>query len=307
MKSQTLSLALQGGGSFGAITAGVLTRLLDVPDLEFDTVSGTSAGAVNAVLLADGLAQGGRISAQQKLQSFWSRLANSAPALGIGFSFATSWMSGWDLNPLRNLLESEIDFERLRAVKPLRLILNATRVRDGHPHYFREHDVTIDVVMASACLPNLASPVEIDGEFYWDGGYTANPPLQPLALASRASDILLVQILPEDQSSIPRTPLEIAARTAMLAFNSGLQRELAALDDLSQLARERRFFRSPRAQKLAQLRLHRIKATDYIDDLHRENPLFLDPRFLNRLREAGTSAAENFLENFTGAKAPQHV
>lgn len=307
MKLPNLSLALQGGGAFGAMTAGVLTRLLDEPALDLDVVSGTSAGAVNAVLLADGLAEGGRAAAQRKLQTFWARMADSTPRLNIGFNLMTPWLTGWDIHPLRNLLESEVDFDRLRAAKPLRLILNATRVRDGHPRYFRENEVTLDVVMASACLPNLAPPVEIDGDYYWDGGYTANPPLQPLALASRSCDILLVQILPEDQFSIPHTPLEIAARTAMLAFNAGLQRELAALDDLAQLARESRFFRSPRAQKLARIRLHRIRATDTIPDLHKENPLSLDPRFLRRLNEAGIAAADSFLESFMDAKTRPHA
>jgi NTE family protein len=296
-----LSLALQGGGAFGAMTWGVLSRLLQEPALQFDVISGTSAGAVNAVLLADGLAEGGAQAAQKKLDRFWTHLGDAPPRLGFGL--VSPWFSGWDAHPLRRLLESQVDFERLRTSSPVGLILNATRIRDGRPRLFREHELTADMVMASACLPNLGPPIEIDGEFYWDGGYTANPPLQPLALASRTSDLLLVQIMPENHAAIPRTPLDIAARTATLAFNAGLQRELAALDDLCSLAREKRFFRSPKAQRLARLRLHRIRAADYVEDLDRENPLSLDPRFLHRLHESGLVAGGAFLDEFLASEA----
>jgi NTE family protein len=198
-----LSLALQGGGSFGAFTWGVLDRLLDEEDLSLDVVSGASAGAVNAVLLASGLASGGRPEAQRVLAAFWESASDQAPKQqpGVAADLTTRVLSPYqvnpfNLNPLRSLLAEMIDFEAMLAHPRLRLLVAATRVRDGKLRIFRERGLTLDAVLVSACLPLVHHAVEIDGEAYWDGGYSANPPLVPLIRASRARKALLVKIIP---------------------------------------------------------------------------------------------------------------
>ncbi len=212
-RPRRLSLALQGGGSFGAFTAGVLDGLLADPDLSFDTVSGTSAGAVNAVLLADGLAEGGPDAARAKLARFWERLSLAAPlrlggivdaAMSSAVHLSGRMLSPYQFNPfgldpLRRLLAEEVDFDRLRRDPPLHLMIAATRVRDGKLRLFREREITLDAILASACLPHIHHAVEIDGEAYWDGGFSANPPLRKLVRESRTDDVLLVQLTPQQR------------------------------------------------------------------------------------------------------------
>src|SRR5216683_4499966 len=197
-----LSLALQGGGSFGAFTWGVLDRLLDEPECDFDAISGASAGAVNAVLLACGLVEGGRQGAQSRLQRFWTRMTNDASFRSVllvgGFSpagssvaFGPALRSGqfdpFDLDPLRQVLAQEINFPALRTPDCPKLLVAATRVRDGKLTIFRNRDITADVVLASTCPPLVHCAVEIEGESYWDGGYAANPPIVRLARESDAT------------------------------------------------------------------------------------------------------------------------
>ena len=205
-----LSLALQGGGSFGAFTWGVLDRLLDEGEVEFDAISGASAGAVNAVVLAAGMIDG-RAEAKAGLARFWKRMSKSASFLpmtslasatmGAGFNvFARSLLphqfNPFDLNPLREALAEEIDFERLRAQSPVKLLIAATRVRDGELRIFRETELSIEMVLASACLPLIHHTVEVESEPYWDGGYVANPPIIPLVQASSTANVLVVQVTP---------------------------------------------------------------------------------------------------------------
>jgi NTE family protein len=195
-----LALALQGGGSFGAFTWGVLDRLLE-DHLELDAISGASAGAVNAVLLASGMQHGGREGARAALSGFWDDVARAPGlpafmlnALAASAQFISPYNYPLNINPMRDLLARHVDFERLREHPPTRLFIAATRVRDGSPMIFRESEVSLDVVLASACLPLLQRAVEIDGESYWDGAFSANPPLRRLAIETAAEDILLVQI-----------------------------------------------------------------------------------------------------------------
>ena len=195
-----ISLALQGGGSLGAFTWGVLDRLLEEEDLTFDAISGASAGAANAVVVAAGLLAGGKPEARRRLDHFWERLSQMAPpsrgATGTLFAdMASRFLSPYqlnpfNLNPLEALLSAEVDFEALRANPPLRLLIAATSVSNGRLQIFRETELTRDMVLASGCLPMLSQAVQIDGERYWDGGYAANPPLIALVEASEASDML---------------------------------------------------------------------------------------------------------------------
>ncbi|QRM33523.1 patatin-like phospholipase family protein [Microvirga sp. VF16] len=302
-ETRSLSLALQGGGSFGAFTWGVLDRLLEEENLLFDAVSGASAGAVNAVLLASGLADGGRRGARKRLQRFWQRAGEAAPRIqpGIAAAIATRILSPYqfnpfNLNPLRTLLANEIDFDVLRHNPSLRLLIGATRVRDGKMHVFQEKDLTIDVILASACLPVIHHAVSIDGETYWDGGYSANPPLIPLVARSRASEILIVQIMPTAGADMPTTASEIAKRMEQITFNSSLLRDMDALAAMTKLA-EAEVQGSRLLQRLQKLRLHHVSAETEYPLLSQSSALNSDWHFLLQLRDAGRVAADRWLSS----------
>lgn len=309
--NRSLSLALQGGGSFGAFTWGVLDRLLKEESLAFDMISGTSAGAINAVILADGLAEGGPPAARERIERFWRRISDAAVLTRFGqgvagfaaidaFELSTRLMSPYqfnplDFNPLRDILAEMVDFARLRAASPVRLLIAATRVKDGRLRLFREDEITLDAVLASACLPLIHHAVEIDGEWYWDGGFSANPPLRQLVIDTKASEILLVQVTPQLRQNLPRSSIEIYRRVCQITFNSLLQKEVDALGDLAELCRREGVFRSPFCRKLQRLRLHHITAGEPADILEQANALDLDWRFLSRLKESGHEAAEGWL------------
>ena len=241
-----LSLALQGGGAHGAFTWGVLDRLLEDESLGLDAISGSSAGAVNAVLLAHGWLQGGRAGARQALGEFWrtvgQQLAWPMVTRGSGESLeltpAARMFAQWaslfppgGLNPLavdhlRDILTSQIDFAAIRAHRPLRLFVGATHVNTGKLRLFREHELTVDMLLASACLPRIHRTVEIDGEPYWDGGYSANPALFPLVDPRRAQDLLMVLLAPHSHDATPRTLEEIQTRIQELGFKTHFLREM---------------------------------------------------------------------------------
>ena len=308
---RSLSLALQGGGSFGAFTWGVLDRLLAAENLGFDLISGTSAGAVNAVILADGIAEGGPEAARERLERFWRRISGYGPpawlgqgvagfaaanALELSARFASPYQfNPFDFNPLRDILADTVDFARLRAASPVRLLIAATRVKDGRPRLFRENEITLEAVLASACLPLIHRAVEVDGEWYWDGGFSANPPLRELVIDTRTTEILLVQVTPQLRLGLPRSSAEIYQRAGQIASNNLLQKEVDALADLSALCRKEGVFRSPFCRKLRRLRLHRITAEQAIDIPEQASALDLDWRLLSRLREGGHEAADRWL------------
>jgi NTE family protein len=291
-----LSLALQGGGSFGAFTWGVLDRLLE-REIAFDAISGASAGAVNAVLLASGLLSN-REEARARLASFWRRMSDSASflptaslataMLGAGFSAFTRALSPvqfnpFDLNPLRDALAAEVDFEGLRARSPVKLLIAATRVRDGQLRIFRNEELCVEAVLASACLPLVHHTVEVEGEPYWDGGYVANPPLIPLVRASDAANLLIVQVTPAKSERLPDNPREIAKRLDQIHFNATLNAELEALK-IGLMLRA--------TPKLRRLHIGRIAAQDEFEGLEDENATDLGWDFLERLRDSGRHAAD---------------
>lgn len=303
-----VSLALQGGGSFGAFTWGFLDRLLE-EDVAIDVVSGASAGAVNAVLLADGLAAGGNEAARQRLGRFWHRVGHFSPPLPAGqrpgiaalFDLSTKLASPYQLNPLglnplRQMLTEEVDFERLRAESPVRLRIAATRVKDGRLRLFSENEITVDAVLASACLPYLHHAIEIDGEAYWDGGYSANPPLRQLILDTKAKDVILVELLPQHDNEVPLLPPDISRRMQEIAFATSLHKELEALEDFRDMCR-RSVGLSLICRKLQQLRFHRVSAAECVENLDRESALDTSWPFLTRLKEHGRAAAAEWLAN----------
>ena len=303
-KPKRISLALQGGGAFGAFTWGVLDRLLEA-NVSFDSVSGASAGAMNAVLLASGLARGGADEARASLERFWrkvseagrkSRLLSSSPLLSTMTSQLSPYQfNPFDLNPLRDILTAEVDIEAVRTKAPVRLLLGATRVSDGALRIFRNNELTYDVVLASACLPHLHQAVSIDGEPHWDGGYAANPPLMPLVTATRASDLLVVQIIPVNYAELPTTSPQIDKRLGQITFSSSLQRDLEALSMMAQLCREGDMQGSRFGRKLQRLKLHRLIAEDHVDGLGGISFMNTDWMHLLHLRNQGRSAAHTWL------------
>ncbi|MBQ0821925.1 patatin-like phospholipase family protein [Microvirga sp. HBU67558] len=299
-KKRRLSLALQGGGSFGAFTWGVLDRLLEDESITFDAVSGASAGAVNAVLLASGLAQGGPEAAKEILERFWRRASEAAPRghahAGLAMEVAVRHLSPYQFNPfnlhpLKTLLAEEVDFEALRQHSKLKLLVATTRVRDGRLRIFREKALTLDVILASTCLPVLHHAVTIDGEAYWDGGYSANPPLLPLVSASRATDALVVQIMPSVGAEMPTSASEIRKRIEQITFASSLARDMDALAAMKKLAGPHEQG-SRLARKLQKLRLHHLTAEVEYPALSEASALNLDWDFLLALRDAGRKAAD---------------
>lgn len=314
-----IDLALQGGGAHGAFTWGVLDRLLEDERLEIDAVSGTSAGAMNAVVLADGLMAGGRGAAREHLRRFWSRVSQAAAAgnalnglFGDWAGAPLAWYSDWlmrafspyqfnpiDINPLRDIVAAEVDFARVRACDKMRLFVSATNVRTGQLREFRGAELTADMVMASACLPTLFRAVEIGGEAYWDGGYVANPSLLPLIVESPAHDLVLVQINPSYSKDVPTTARGILDRLNEITFNSSLVKELRSIALLKQLLKAEGLpdaggRRSVFAQ-IDALRLHRIDAEGELAKLGAASKLNAAWPFVARLHRIGRDAADAWL------------
>jgi NTE family protein len=287
-----VSFALQGGGAHGAFTWGVLDRFLE-SGVRIDAVSGTSAGACNAVLLAHGWREDGPEGARRTLAAFWRELARkvgrnglptgelTAYALGVtSYFFSPYELNPLDVDPLRELLEELVDFEALRRRPPFKLLIAATNLRTGQGRLFDERELTVETVLASSALPTLRHAVEIEGEPYWDGGFTSNPPLVVLADRSRARDIVLVRINPVDSPSTPTTASDIRNRVAELVFSRPLAAELQQLE--SDPARSR-------------VRLHVIDGDSVIANLHPTTRLLPQASVLEELREAGYERADGFI------------
>jgi len=311
-----IDLALQGGGSHGAFTWGVLDRLLQDPWLRIDAISGTSAGAMNAAVLADGWTKGGASGARAALDAYWDRVASAAVfsplqrtpldrALGrwtldhspvfIGFDLMARVVSPYTLNPhgfnpLEKILDESIDFARLTQ-SPIKLFVTATNVRTGRGRIFRNAEITPDVLLASACLPTLFQAVEIDGEAYWDGGYAGNPTITPLIRESNAQDTILVQINPRERPGTPRSASEILNRLNEVSFNATLMKELRMIALLRQVADPG----SGEGARWAGMRMHRVM-TEMMTDLGYSSKLNAERAFLQMLRDEGRRAAGAFLD-----------
>jgi NTE family protein len=303
-----LSLALQGGGSFGAFTWGVLERLLEQPDCEFDAISGASVGAVNAVLLACGLVEGGREGARKLLARFWNRVTTESSFRSLmlvgGFSPAGSSVAfgptlrsahfdPFDLDPLRQALAKDIRFSALSASGCPKLLIAATRIRDGRQQIFRNAEITADVLLASTCPPLVHCAVEIDGEAYWDGGYSANPPLVRLVQESETADVLVVQVTPARDGYVPITMAAIDRRLDQITANSALNAEIAAIE----------WLRDSATTSLP-LRLSRIAAEDEIEGLSQRSSADLGRGFIRLLHRSGRDAADRWLRGTNERPAP---
>jgi NTE family protein len=311
-----VDLALQGGGSHGAFTWGVLDRLLEETWLGIDGISGTSAGAMNAAVLVSGYAKGGAEEARAALRAFWERVAKAAyfspfrrgpidTLLGrwtldsspmyVAMDLISRMWSPYDLNPvgsnpLRTILADLIDFKGL-AHAPIKLFITATNVRTGRGHVFKNDAMTPDVLLASACLPTMFQAIEINGEPYWDGGYSGNPTMTPLIRECRSQDTILVQINPVERSEPPRAASEILNRLNEVSFNAVLLKELRMMALLRQVA-------SPDDSEGAQwagMRVHRI-ASEMMTELGASSKLNAEWDFLSMLHTEGRDSAQAFLQ-----------
>jgi NTE family protein len=315
----SISLALQGGGAHGAFTWGVLDALLEQGELSFDGISGTSAGAMNAVVLAHGLLAGGRDGAREALQAFWHAVSGNSPfdlyraappgSRSTAARLAQRWtrhlsplqLNPFDINPLRDILAAQVDFERLRTASPVSLFVAATHANTGRLRLFRTHELGLDALLASACLPMLHHPIEIDGEPYWDGAWSANPAVFPLFYDCAARDILLVLLSPRVHGPTPRTAEEIRARSQEIAFNAAFLREMQAFAEArTQAGRLARDAQAPSPadgqggpleQRLLATRFHLIDAQSATDGLDAATRLQVTRGFLEGLRDLGRTQA----------------
>jgi NTE family protein len=286
-RGKPINLGLQGGGAHGAFTWGVLDQLLDDGRLEIEGVSGASAGAVNAVMLADGLARGGADEARQRLADFWravsvdghlpdlqrsvvERLFPFVPREGLWFGAMSRMLSPYDLNPLninplKDVIDRFVDFEAIRDNRELELFVSATNVHTGELRIFNRAEVTPEVVMASAALPLLFRAVEIDGTPYWDGGYSGNPAVIPFLRTTATEDVLIVQINPRERRKVPTSTREIMSRVNEINFNASLLSELRGVAFVNRLIDEGRLPRGTREGEFRRLKLHRIVMEDLGD------------------------------------------
>src|SRR5215216_143797 len=321
-KPKKINLALQGGGAHGAFTWGVLDHVLTDDRLAIEGISGTSAGAVNAVMLADGLARGGCDEARKRLADFWraaSRDGNLPPlqrgVLDRLFSFFPmegspfqAWVEAWshalspydfnplNINPLKELVERFVDFDAIRACPNLHLFISATNVHTGRLRVFPKHKVTADVVMASACLPLLFRAVEIDGVPYWDGGYMGNPAIFPFFGATESEDVLVVQINPIERRTTPTSSREIMNRLNEITFNSSLLSEFRAIAFVGRLIDQGRLPRGTGPGEYRRINVHRVALDGTGQKLDRSSALKTDFDFFSMLYQHGRRAARRFLD-----------
>jgi NTE family protein len=316
-----LNLALQGGGAHGAFTWGVLDALLTDPRIMFEGISGSSAGAINAVVLADGWFKGGREGARAALSDFWHAIGQAYPpgslahrfSESIGLSQASKIMASWaghfspsqlnplDLNPLRDQLNRQIDFEALRKSSVFKLFVGATQANTGKLRIFRENELSVDVLLASACLPKIHHTIEIDGEPYWDGGYTANPAVFPLFYECDSADVLLVLLTPLQREGTPRTVAEIEARIDDLTFSSHFMREMRIYTEASEFSGTDSLKKGWLEQRLQDMRFHMIDV-NALTSLERSDTKGLaHTPFLELLHLQGRERGLEWLESHAGS------
>jgi NTE family protein len=315
-----LNLALQGGGAHGAFAWGILDRLLEDGRFTFEGIAATSAGSMNAVALAQGLLDGGPDGARASLDGFWRAVSEAGrlyspirrlpwetpqgwqfepPASFALFDAVTRVISPYqfnplNLNPLRDILDARIDFAALREASPVKLFLNATNVRNGRGRIFRNHQLSAEAVMATACLPFLYQAVEIDGEAYWDGGYVGNPALYPLFYECVCGDVLLLPLNPLECVDVPTTGAEITDRINEVSFNASLLAELRAVAFVQKLI-ERDWLTEEAKERYRFVRVHVIRADKALGELGASTKFAWEWPFLSGLRDSGRAAAEWWL------------
>ena len=321
-KRRAVSLALQGGGSHGAFQWGVLDRLLEDDRLDIRAVTAASAGAMNAAALITGLEKGGAGAARGQLDLLWREVNQSGGRNVFGDSsiWSAALTPGWlkdtglwrsaetvalsmspyqfnpfNLNPLKRVLDTAIDFEAVRA-SSIKLFVSATAVRKGRSRVFRTEEITDQVLLASGCLPHLFQAVEIEGEPYWDGGYLANPALWPLFYADTPDDVLLLPLNPFVRDEAPRAAGEIMDRLNEIVFNGPLVAELRAVAFVQDMIAEGRL-KATGEDRYRRILMHAIEPGPWLGELSLGSKFDTEWTFLNRLKGLGREAAEQWLED----------
>ncbi len=313
-----VNLALQGGGAHGAFTWGVLDRVLEDDRLEVEAISGTSAGAMNAVVMADGIMRDGPEGARRGLARFWKAVSDASRASPMQRSPIDVFMGNWNLdhspvylfldlfsrvaspyetnplniNPLQDLVDELVDFDLVRNCDEMKVFVSATNVETGRVKVFNRHHLTSDMVMASACLPLVFQAVEIEGVPYWDGGYMGNPVLFPFFNACVSNDVMIVQINPIARQGAPTNARDILNRMNEITFNSSLLREFRAIDFVGRLLDDGKL--DP--EKYKHVLVHRIEAEEEIKPLGASSKLNAEWAFLKHLFDIGRRAADGWLE-----------
>ena len=318
-----VNLALQGGGAHGAFTWGVIDSLIEDGRIEIEGISGTSAGAINAIMIADGLARGGPHESSRRLADFWraasrdgglpamqrtviERLFSFVPLEGspaqAWFDAVSRFWSPYDLNPLninplRDVIEHFVDFDAVRTFPGPPLFVSATNVHSGRLRVFPRNAITADVVMASACLPMSFQAVEIEGVPYWDGGYMGNPAIFPFFDTTETEDVLLVQINPIERRTTPRSQHAIVNRINEITFNSSLLSEYRAINFVTRLIDQGQLPRGKGPGEYRRINLHRIALDSIFTNLTPDSKFDSDYDFFTMLRDGGRQAARSFLHD----------
>ncbi len=321
--SKLIDIALQGGGAHGAFAWGILDYLLEDGRIEFSSITAASAGAMNATVMCYGMTLGGAEKARESLHDFWEDIGRAqfswdqfvpdvmydmfphlqdvkewSHYLMMGtFTHAVSpyQFNPMNINPLKDILEQHVDFKQLHAGNTSKLYISATNVRTSKVKVFSRGEVTADVVMASACLPNLYQAVEIDGEHYWDGGFTGNPPLWPLFYDRESRDVLVVMLNPIERQQIPKTAAEIHNRVNEISFNSSLLKEMRAVSFVQKLI-HKDMLKEEYRDAYVDILFHNIRADQYLQDLSVATKYNTDWMFLQALRDRGRTSARQWLD-----------
>lgn len=319
-----INLALQGGGAHGAFTWGILDKFLEEDVFEIEGISATSAGSMNAVVLAQGLMEGGNKIARQRLHEFWRSLSEYGKWMGIttktpldyliasysqtpiSFMIFSAWMNLFspyefnplNIHPLREILNRIVDIEKIKQNSTLKLFICATNVKTGKIRIFKESELSIDVILASACLPKLFQAPQVEGEFYWDGGYLGNPAIFPLIYNTEARDIIVLHVVPIARDNVPKTNIEIDTRLREISFNSSIMREMRAIAFVTKLIDEG-WIKPEYHGRLKRLYMHCLRADQALKEYPPASVYLPDWEFLLNLRDAGREAASHWLsENY---------
>jgi NTE family protein len=315
-ESKTVNLALQGGGAHGAFAWGVLDRMLEDGRVDIEGISATSAGAMNAVVLAHGYEKAGREGAREALADFWSRVAHAARAFPLAPAvldrivncapwkallpafdvfvrlFSPYQFNPVNFNPLRPILDACVDFERVRQGSRIKLFLSATNVRTGKVRVFENAELTAEAVLASACLPTVFQAVEIDGEAYWDGGYIGNPAIFPLIYGCRSRDVVIVHLNPLTRPNVPKTATEIFDRCNEISLNSSLIREMRTIEFITRLIDEGKIA----AGSVKRMFIHALDAEGAMPSLGAASKLNADWAFLTHLKALGAARSARWID-----------
>lgn len=321
VKKKQLNLALQGGGAHGAYTWGILDRLLEVDKYEIVGVSATSAGSMNAIVLAQGLVSGGHHKARELLRSFWFSISEAGKNLGmLNRTFLDYWLepylkaplsfywfshimgvlspyqfNPWNLHPIHDILSKQIDFEKINHQSKIKLFICATNVRNGKIEIFKQPNLSVESILASACLPKLFQAVEINNEYYWDGGYIGNPAIFPLIYETDVYDVLILNIVPIERDLVPYDVIGIDTRIREVSFNSSLMRELRAINFVTKLIDED-WIKEEYKAKLKRLHIHCIEADKDLLQFPYSSVYIPDWEFLSLLFELGRKAADKWIK-----------